>query len=339
MRLNPQKILIIRLSSIGDVILTSPIIRSLYSCYPEAELHFITKSAYAHLLEEHPLLTKVHRFEGNMNATITALREEKFDFIVDLHRNIRSFVIKSRLRLPSGTYSKDRWAVLFHTRYKIGKLPRIHTVERYARALGPLNCEFDSSPLELYLPIEAHEMAGKILNRYFKAPPVGVVLGGKYTTKRWPVDYFAELLNKLKRPVLLLGGPDEKEDAARLTANLEVKHLDAVGQYNLVLSAALVKRCQYLITNDTGLMHIGAAFGVPLFVLWGNTVPELGFYPWKSTAVNLQVDGLRCRPCTKLGHDKCPKRHFRCMKDLKPEMVLNAIRTWEKGLEQGASLL
>ncbi len=331
MRSNPRKILIIRLSSIGDVILTSPIVRSLHACYPAAELHFITKAAYAPLLEEHPLLAKVHRFEGDMNATIAALRAENFDFILDLHRNIRSRIIKSRLRLPSGTYSKDRWPVLLHTRYKIGKLPQVHTVERYARALKPLNCELDRGPLELHLPVEADEMAAKVLNRYFKAAPVGVVLGGKYATKRWPIAYFVELLNALNRPVLLLGGPEDQEDAAVLKAQLKVDHLDAVGQYNLVLSAALVRKCAYLITHDTGLMHIGAAFGVPLFTLWGNTVPELGFYPWKAEAVNLQVDGLGCRPCTKLGYDECPKGHFKCMMDLKPGMVLDAIRAWEKG--------
>lgn len=329
MRSTPRKILIIRLSSIGDVVLTSPIVRSLHGCYPETELHFITKAAYAALLEEHPLLTKVHRFEGDMNATIDALRAEKFDFVLDLHRNIRSRIIKSRLGLPSATYSKDRWPVLLYTRFKIGQLPQVHTVERYARALKTLDCQLDGGPLELHLPTEAHEMADKILNRYFKAPPVGVVLGGKYATKRWPVEYFAELLNELGKPVLLLGGPDEQDAAAELKGQLKVSHLDTVGQYDLILSAALVKRCHYLITHDTGLMHIGAAFGIPLFTLWGNTVPELGFYPWKAQAVNLQVEGLRCRPCTKLGHDKCPKGHFKCMLELKPEKVLKAIRSWE----------
>ena len=102
---------------------------------------------------------------------------------------------------------------------------------------------------------------------------------------------------------------------------------------SLALSAALVKECQYLITHDTGLMHIGAAFQVPLFTLWGNTVPELGFSPWKSQAINLEVEDLGCRPCTKLGHEKCPKGHFKCMRELKPEKVLTAIKEWENQRE------
>lgn len=331
MRSEFKKILIIRLSSIGDVILTSPIVRSLKRCYPDAELHFITKAAYASLLDENPLLEKVHRFEGDMNATIAELKAEGFDFILDLHRNLRSRIIKTRLRLPASTYSKDRWSVLLHTKFKMGQLPNIHTVERYGRALKSLDCELDGEPSDVYLPPEAHSLADQIRNQHFSQPPVGVVLGGTFATKRWPAAYFIELLNKLGQPVLLLGGPAEKEDAAQIKAGLKVHHLDAVGQYDLVLSAALVKQCRYLITHDTGLMHIGAAFAVPLFVLWGNTVPELGFYPWQAEAVNLQVEGLKCRPCTKLGHDKCPKGHFKCMLDLKPEQVLDAIEAWEAG--------
>ena len=321
----PGKILIIRLSSIGDVVLTSPIVRALHECYPGAESHFITKQAFAGLLDAHPLIEKVHRFAGDMDATIADLKSEGYDLIVDLHRNIRSRIIKTRLRCRAVTYSKDRWPVLLHTKWKIGQLPDVHTVERYGRTLAALGCEARLGPLEVFLPPEAHELADKIRRRNFRLRPIGVVLGGGYATKRWPLEYFVELINKLGQPVLLLGGPDEAEDAVELSKSLQVDHLNAVGQYDLVLSAALVKECSSLITHDTGLMHIGAAFEKTLFTLWGNTVPELGFSPWKAQAINLQVEGLKCRPCTKLGHDACPKGHFKCMRDLKPEMVLAAI--------------
>jgi len=330
MKTPPGKILIIRLSSIGDVVLTSPIIRSLHTLYPDAQLHFLTKGGVAPLLDGHPLLAQVHRFTGDMNATVAELKEEKFDYIVDLHRNIRSAILKIRLRVSAASYTKDRWPVWFYTRYKIGQLPDRHTVERYAHALRklkPLGSEL--APLELHLPPEAHALAAQIRGRYFQEDPIGVVLGGKYATKRWPNAYFVELLNQLKRPVLLLGGPEDKEAAEEIKSQLTIHHFDAVGQYDLVLSAALVKECAYLITHDTGLMHIGAAFQKTLFVLWGNTVPELGFSAWKTEAYNLEVPGLKCRPCTKLGHEECPKGHFKCMLELKPATVLAEIEEWE----------
>lgn len=339
MKSPPGKILIIRLSSIGDVVLTSPIIRSLQTQFPEAELHFLTKAAFAPLLDHHPALAQVHRFAGDMHATVAELKAEGFDYIIDLHRNIRSAILKIRLGVPSASYTKDRWPVLLYTKYKLGKLPDRHTVERYAHALRklqsepalPLELSSELEPLELFLPPEAHTMAAQIRGRYFNQPPIGVVLGGKYATKRWPNAHFITLLNQLKRPVLLLGGPEDKAAAEEIKANLTIEHFDAVGQYDLVLSAALVKECAYVITHDTGLMHIAAAFQKTLFVLWGNTVPELGFSAWKTETYNLEVPDLKCRPCTKLGYDECPKGHFKCMLELKPAQVLKAIEAWEAG--------
>ena len=324
-----EKILILRLSSIGDVVLTTPIIRALANCFPTAELHFLTKAAYAGLLEAHPLLTRVHRFEGNLEATISALEDEGFDLVVDLHRNIRSALIKMRLGVRSGTYSKDRWPVLLHTKWKLVPLPKVHTVERYARALEPLGCKLDGGGLELYLPVEAHGMAEKVLKGQFNKAPMGVVLGGKYPTKRWPAAHFIELLNALGQAVILFGGPEDKAEAASIAAKLKVPYLNAAGQFNLALSAALVNRCAFVLTHDTGLMHIAAAFQKKIFTLWGNTVPELGFGPYGvEHAVALQVADLSCRPCTKLGYDACPKGHFKCMLDLRPETVLQQIEHW-----------
>lgn len=329
MRQAPQKILIIRLSSIGDIVLTTPVIRSLRDCYPEAKIHFLTKAAYASLLAHHPSLDQIHLFDGDMDATLEELKKEKFDFILDLHRNIRSRIIKSRLRIPASTYPKDRRKILLHTRFKIGNLPDRHTVDRYAAALAPLQCKLDTEGLEFFFPDSYRAEAKNQIARHLPGPqPIAVVLGGKFATKKWPTTYFIQLLNQLNRPAILLGGPDESAEADTISQALTIPHYSAVGKVDLLQSAALMAETAYVITHDTGLMHIAVALKLPTVSIWGSTVPELGFAPYRSpNALVVQHLGLSCRPCSKLGHDKCPKGHFKCMNELSPETVLNAIQS------------
>ncbi len=154
-----------------------------------------------------------------------------------------------------------------------------------------------------------------------------VVLGGKFATKKWPTAYFIQLLNDLQRPVILLGGPDEAAEASEISQALTIPHHNAVGKVDLLQSAALMAASTFVITHDTGLMHIAVALKLPTVSIWGSTVPELGFAPYRSpNALIVQHPGLSCRPCSKLGHAKCPKGHFKCMNELTPEMVLKAIR-------------
>ena len=209
--------------------------------------------------------------------------------MLDLHQNIRTARIKLALGIPSATYSKDRWAVLLHTQLKIGTLPKRHTVERYGQPLEKLECKLDNEGLELHLAPEAHIAAQDIRKRHFRKAPLGIVLGAGFLTKRWPAKYFIELINAYGREVLLLGGSNEVEFSIEISKALQVHHLNACGQYKLALSAALVKECRAVVTHDTGLMHVAAAFQVPSIVLWGNTTPELGFSPYKAPHQNLQV--------------------------------------------------
>lgn len=326
MAARPHKVLIIRLSSIGDIVLTSPIVRSLRRCLPEAELHYLTKQAFVPLVAHDPRIARVHAFAGDLGATVEALRAEGFDWILDLHRSIRSRIVRLRLGLPGSTYSKDRWPVLLHTKLGLGSLPQVHTVERYARALEPLGCGLDDGGLEFFIPDDMRRLGAERMRDAFPAPPVAVVLGGNYATKRWPREYFVELLNGLRAPVLLVGGKAEAEDAAWIKARLEVPCMDAVARYGLLETAALLPHARLVLTHDTGYMHIATALGCKVFSLWGNTVPELGFAPYKALhSVIIERKDVSCRPCTKLGYDSCPKGHFRCMRDLSPSEVLQAV--------------
>lgn len=332
----PRKILIIRFSSIGDIVLTSPVLRSLRACLPDAELHFLTKKAFGVLVENNPHLDKVHLFDGDLKATVAELRKEGFDFVLDLHKSIRSRLLRLRLRVRGAAYPKDRWPVLLYTRFRIGRLPQRHTVDRYGAALRKLGCPLDGEGLEFFLPEGKTFWATGEVARHFetaqngKLPaqdaPVAVVLGGGLATKKWPKEHFVALLDQLGLPVVLLGGPDEVEEAKWIARETRVRAWVAAGKYKLLDSAAIMRICRFVITHDTGFMHIAVAFGMQVYSLWGNTVPEFGFAPYKHDAAILEVKGLGCRPCSKLGHEKCPKGHFRCMVDLKPEVVEQRIQ-------------
>jgi ADP-heptose:LPS heptosyltransferase len=323
-----KKILVIRLSSIGDIVLTTPILRSLRQGQPGAEIHFLTKKAFASLLLHNPNVDKVIPFEGDLRATLAVLKAEGYDFILDLHNNLRSHLIRARfLTTAAAVYPKDTLRVKLYARFRIGRLPTRHTVARYAAALRKLGCTLDGGSLDFPLPMEAVAVAQQILQRHFTHPPIAVALGGNFATKRWPKEHFATLLKRLGTPVLLLGGKAEEADAHWIASQLPQQSLVAAGAYDLILSAALMAQCGRAITHDSGFMHIGVALGIPLYTLWGSTVPELGFGPYQTDKVRiLQVDGLACRPCSKLGHAACPQGHFKCMVDLSPERVLAAIQ-------------
>ncbi|MFM2376740.1 MAG: hypothetical protein RLZZ165_1837 [Bacteroidota bacterium] len=322
MRPSPQKILVIRLSSIGDIVLTSPVIRCLRHCFPEAAIHFLTKKAFGSLLQYNPHLDQVHLFEGDLGATVAELKAEKFDHIIDLHNSLRSRWVRLRLQVSSTVYTKDRWAVLLHTKLGVGRLPAVHTVQRYERAIKALGCKLDGAGLEFHLPEESRSRARELIGRSLPAAPVAMVIAGTHFTKRWPKEYFVELINALGQPVALLGGPAEAADAGWIAKRLKVDCLNAVAQCDLLLSAAILEQSRFVVTHDTGLMHIATALGKTIYSLWGNTVPELGFAPYRpQESVCIQIEGLHCRPCTKLGYEKCPRGHFKCMRDLTPSMV------------------
>jgi lipopolysaccharide heptosyltransferase II len=328
-----KKILVIRLSSIGDIVLTTPVLRSLRQGLPAAQIHFLTKKAFLPLLQHNPNVDKLIAFEGDLKATIRALKAEGYDFILDLHNNLRSHLIRAAFPLTaSAVYPKQTLRIKLYTRFRIGRLPARHTVERYAMALRKLGCTLDGGSLDFPLPAAAQQLAGQLIQRNFTRRPIAVALGGNFATKRWPREHFVRLLQALGTPVILLGGPAERVDADWIAAQLEQQCLVAAGEYDLLVSAALMAKCGQAITHDSGFMHIGVALGLRLYTLWGSTVPALGFGPYKAERARvLQVDHLDCRPCSKLGHAACPLGHFKCMVDLSPESVVAAIEGDSKG--------
>ena len=324
-----KKILLIRFSSIGDLVLTTPVIRALYQQKPGVELHFATKKRFVSILEHNPYLTQIHHFEQNIQEIIPQLKLEKFDLIIDLHKNLRSLILKSQLGVRSISFDKlnfEKWLIV---RLKINRLPKKHIVDRYFDALKPLGIKNDFLGLDYFAGLE-NEAIKNTFPEQFQKSYVVFALAGTYFTKKIPFEKWQEMARISPMPILLLGGPGEKELGDKIEKEaIEQTVFNACGDLSLNQSAALIKGAELVITGDTGLMHIAAAYQKKIVSLWGNTIPEFGMYPYipqkPENITLLENKHLTCRPCSKLGYDKCPKKHFDCMLQLDVSNVFHQI--------------
>ena len=311
-----KKILLIRFSSIGDIVLASSVIRALKKQIG-CELHILTKQAYSGLYRENPHIDVVHSFNRQLIEVIPTLRTENFDFVVDLQKNLRSMRIKQALKKPSASFPKlniEKWLLV---NLKINRLPKQHIVDRYFQAVESLGVKNDGKGLDYFISQKAFVH----LNNF---PPlkensfVGFVIGGQHKTKIFPEEKAAAVIKQLPWPVVLLGGPNDRQSGEKIKELCGKRNvLNACGHLSLDQSASLVRQSGLIITNDTGLMHIAAAFNKPIISIWGNTIPEFGMFPYEpenpQRVVIAEVKGLKCRPCSKIGFSKCPKGHFKCM--------------------------
>jgi ADP-heptose:LPS heptosyltransferase len=327
------KVLIIRFSSIGDIVLTTPVIRTVKAQVDNAEVHYVTKLQFKSILAANPYIDKAHYLDGSLSTLIAELKKEQFDFIIDLHNNLRSGVIRRALGVPSAAFHKLNWKKWLYVNLKINRLPAIHIVDRYLAAASSLGVKNDSLGLDYFIP-EQDEVPLDWLPVEFQNGYVAYAIGAQHATKRLPLERMIELCDRINRPIVLLGGKDDVENAEKIRSffdkspasepfeeglrelNKRTIIYNACGKFNLNQSASLVRQCRYIFSHDTGLMHIAAAFKKEIFSIWGNTVPAFGMYPYRTKFVIFEKNGLSCRPCSKLGYDKCPQGHFRCMRDL-----------------------
>ena len=342
-----MKILILRFSSIGDIVLTTPVIRAVREQVPGAVVHFCTKPAYQAMLTANPHVARVHCLTGSLGELVAELKAEKFDFVVDLHHNLRTTLLKARLGVKSASFDKLNWRKWLLVNAKINTLPHLHVVDRYLAAAAPLGVKNDCKGLDYFIPAPDEVNVATALPPAFERGYVAFAIGAQHATKRLPVERIIELCGLLRQPVVLLGGPEDEstghvielafdEGAATsppapgripnspyyfapspTTDHQQLTTIyNACGKFNLNQSASLVRQARFVVSHDTGLMHIAAAFGKEIFSVWGNTVPEFGMYPYRTEFRVLEVRGLPCRPCSKIGYAKCPQGHFRCMRDI-----------------------
>ncbi len=317
------KFLIIRFSSIGDIVLTSPVVRILKNQVEDAEIHFVTKRKYETLLKSNPNIEKVHVFDYILGEIFQQLKDEKFDYIIDLHNNFRSGRIKRRVKAPSYTVNKLNFQKMLLIRFKINRLPEKHIVDRYLETISFLNIENDGKGLDYFIP-EDEAFKNEDLPAPFQKGFVAFVIAGTYYTKRYPIEKVSEICQKIDFPVILLGGKEEFDDGEKILSQSKGNVLNYAGKISLNQSASLVRDAKIVLTNDTGLMHIAASFHKKILSFWGNTVPDFGMVPYlpDSASKIMEVKNLKCRPCSKLGHRKCPKKHFKCMNDIDINKVI-----------------
>jgi ADP-heptose:LPS heptosyltransferase len=329
------KILVIRLSSIGDIVLTSPVVRCLKKQLG-AEVHFLTKKNYYSIVAHNPYIDKVHLYGDERAKMINKLKQENYDLIIDLHHNLRTFIIKRQLGKKSYSFNKlniEKWLLV---NFKIDRLPEVHIVDRYMDTCQELGVTNDNEGLDYFIP-EKDEVALSSLPDGFQNGYIAWVIGAKEYTKQFPHDKITHILASTQMPVILMGGKEDRSNAKRIIRDLEGRTnlYDATGQYHLNQSASLVSQAKLVISNDTGLMHIAAAFKKKIISIWGNTIPQFGMYPYyglKYYAINkiYEVPDLPCRPCSKIGRDACPKGHFKCMKDIsEPGIIKDAANLFE----------
>lgn len=329
-----MKFLVIRFSSIGDIVLTSPVVRCLKKQVPDAEVHFLTKESFHSIVASNPYIDKVHVLAHSWELMIEELKIEEYDHIIDLHNNVRTMRVKKALGKPAYTLDKLNIRKYIYVNLKWNVMPDVHIVDRELKTVESFGVKNDGGGLDYFIP-EKDETKKTDIPASHYAGYIAIVIGAALNTKKYPLHKLKELCTRINHPIILLGGKEDSKDGDEIASVDPVKIYNACGKFSINESADLVKKAKLVITNDTGLMHVAAAFKKPVISLWGNTVPSFGMYPYygesflsrqqKSPYDILQVNKLWCRPCSKIGYNKCPRGHFNCMENITVDQVLNAI--------------
>ena len=312
------KILVVRFSSIGDIVLTTPVVRMLKKQL-NAQVHFLTKSAYVSLLKNNPYIDSVYQIDASINEVIGDLKKENYDYVIDLHNNLRTQILKFKLGVPSRSFNKLNMEKFMLTTFKMDSIPKVHIVDRYLDTVLHLGIKNDNEGLDFFLSAKDEVDVSCFPNNY-----TAFVIGGQHATKILPTKKIISIIKNIDKPVLLIGGPEDGYRGEEIAKACD-KVVNTCGKYSVLASASLIKQAEMVITHDTGMMHIAAAFGQKIYSVWGNTVPEFGMYPYKANASSkrIEVQNLSCRPCSKIGYAKCPKGHFKCMQEIDENLFLS----------------
>jgi lipopolysaccharide heptosyltransferase II len=333
------RILIIRLSSIGDVLLTTPAIRLLKKKFPGSRIDFVVKNEFAELLIYNSHLDQFYLFDKNDNYKALKeikqeIRNENYDLIVDLHNNFRSLYLTTGSRAPKIVrYKKGYLRRFLLVKFKLNFYKKnIPVYQRYINSLASFQINDDFHGLEIYIDKETENRILKKYADFLNGPKsllVGIALGAKHATKRWTSEGFSTIINELieKRNaiIILVGSRNDREMVHSLHIKENQSVLDATGELSLLESGTLMNQCDLMITHDSGLMHLSSALRKKTVAIFGSTTEELGFFPYTTRHIIVQNKDINCRPCSHIGRKKCPRGHFKCMKEITAEQVLKAV--------------
>ena len=319
-----MKILVIRFSSMGDIIYTTPVVRCLKKQLPGAEIHFLTKPAFKYIYDNNPYVDQLLLLKPDLSDTIKEIKAGQYDYIIDLHNNLRTALIKIRTGIPSSTFKKQAIRKWLNLKLNLKLVPPVHLVDRYMKTVEFLGVKNDEQPIDYY--IKANYQLDKLLPASHLDNYVVFIIGATHFTKRMPNEKIISICRELNSPVVLLGGNDVKANGESIVTALGSKIYNACGITSLDESVFLVSKAANVIGFDTGLTHIAEAFDRPIVSIWGGTTPELlGVQPYKVKQVLVAGIELSCRPCSKFGLPACPLGHFKCMNDIQEKEIINFV--------------
>ena len=341
----PSKTVVLRLSSIGDIILSSPLLRVLRKAVGnDARVDFVVRKEYAELVRYNHHLSIVHEYDvatgyKGLQDLALQLRAEHYELVIDIHDSIRTKFLRAACTTKNivvmDKRKLERWLLVNLKRNAYSD--NLTVAERYIETVEGYGIKNDDKGLEIFIPDSTlFEISGKMgklrLDRFEKV--IGICPGSKHFTKRWQKEKFAEVAvraaTELKAKIHLFGGPDEREDcefvcqevARRVSPDAVT---DFAGEFSLLESAAALEFCDVVVTNDSGLMHLAAAKQKKIVAIFGSTVKEFGFAPYGTESIIIEKSDLDCRPCTHIGKKACPKEHFKCMTEIDASTVFTSI--------------
>jgi len=334
---NIKKILIIRFSSIGDIVLTTPLIRAIRNTYPGAVIDFVVKEQFVDLLRMNQYIDTILSYDPEAGIKglwelIRIIRKEKYDLLLDIHKNPRSIFLRSLSKADRVlTYNKDTINRILLVWFKMNLLRDSQPVYlRYFQALNPLKIIPDDKGADLHVPDEVMKYVFHALrNAGIRSSQKIIVLcpGAGFSNKRWLPEGFAAVGNFCAQNhnavVVLLGSAQDVEICEKVELLMKKRALNFSGKFSLLESAGVIRHSSLVVTNDTGLMHIAQSQRRPVLAIFGPTVREFGYFPFPDKSFVIEKK-LPCRPCTKIGLNRCPKKHFRCMRDISVEEVVQA---------------
>lgn len=310
-----KKVLIIRFSSLGDIVLTSLAVRCIKK-QTGAEVHYLTKTSFSDIVSSNPYIDKVWLLNKSLNELLPSLKKENYDLIVDLHNNLRSRLLRlSLFTIPAVSYDKGNFAKWLSVHFKINRFSKKHVAIKYLQSLNKWKVNDDGLGLDYFIPEKDKVNIVSILRH--NQPFIALVIGAAHFTKRVPEIKLKEIISKMKsdHAIVLVGGKAEKATGDTL---VQEGVINTCGQYSINQSASILAQSAIVISPDTGMMHIAAALKKPIRSIWGSTLAEFGFWPYYGNHhpdlnTSFEVKGLACRPCARFGRNECPKGHFDCM--------------------------
>ncbi len=311
-----KNILVIRLSSFGDIVLTFPFLKLLKDYFPDANIYFLTKNVYKNLVELSPHIDKIIAIDNDIKITRKFIKKIKFNYIFDLQKNFRSCYLTLFTRGKKYRYKKENFKKFLLIRFKINLFKEIIPVYRkYLNTLVKIadNIDFSFPKIDL----KFNKKPRFEFNYILLAP------GSKHFTKIYPAEYFSEIISKNRENKYILIGDNSERDRniCEMLSNNSENTINLCGKTNFRELANLIFNADYVICNDSGVLHLAELLGKKVYVFFGSTVKEFGFYPQLSSTVIFENNNVRCRPCSRFGKEKCPKKHFKCMREIQQNIL------------------